>query len=194
MRDTPLTFPNLLSLLRFLATPLIIALLLAQNIQLAFYVFIAAAITDFIDGWYAKAFKAQTRFGAFLDPLADKTLIISVYVWLGLDAAAPYWLVVLIVSRDLFILAGMLITLIALDKLWIAPLGIGKLTTLVQLVLAGLLLAKMAFANGQGFFTDYIIFWDHIIFWGIYIAAGVSALSVFAYAAQWFVRIAMGSK
>ena len=185
LSDNPLTFPNLLSLLRLLATPLIIVLLLGDNLQLAFYLFVIAAITDFVDGWYAKVFKAQTRFGAFLDPIADKVLTISVYFWLGLEGLAPEWFVVLIISRDLFILVGILITWIAFDRLWVAPLGVGKITTFAQLSLVGLILIKNVFPQAMNLPIDMIILL------GIYIVSFFSLLSIFTYATQWFVRIVM---
>lgn len=183
INDAALSFPNILSLLRLLLTPLIIALLLNENMLPAFYCFVFASITDFIDGWYAKTFNAQTRLGAFLDPVADKVLIISIYLWLGISNLVPDWLSVLIISRDFFILVGLLMTLIAFDKIWIAPLGVGKTATFTQLSLAGMILFKEAYPSLIAQKLDILIEVS------IYIVPFFSFISVFAYVLQWLVRI-----
>lgn len=188
LSDDALTFPNLLTIFRILLTPAIVALLLAERIELAFYLFAFAACTDFIDGWYAKNFGVQTRFGAFLDPLADKILTISVYLWLGLAELVPNWIVVLIISREVFILLGMLITWIAFGKLWVAPLAIGKLTTFAQLSLVGLVLMNSLFGVVMGIDINLLVYW------GIYVVSVLTLLSVLIYVLQWFMRITRGDK
>ena len=98
--------PNLITLARLLAVPLMIFALLEQSFVFAFWLFLAAGISDALDGLIAKQFGAVTEIGAYLDPIADKALLVSVYVTLGHLGVIDPWLVILIVSRDLMIVGG----------------------------------------------------------------------------------------
>ena len=190
VRDVAFTLPNGLTLARLLLTPVIIMLLLAKQMEMAFYIFTIAALTDFADGWIAKYFHSSTRLGAFLDPVADKVLTVSIYLVLGIDGIVPGWLVVLIISRDILLVMGLLITWIVFDRIWVAPLGIGKLTTFAQLSLLGLFLLRYNFADRLALWVDNIHFWfEQILTYGIYMVALLTIFSVSAYAVQWFARM-----
>src|ERR1700746_4171210 len=103
-----LNLPNLISLGRLLLVPLASSLILDGNYWAAFWVFVVAGISDALDGFIAKRFDRRTRLGALLDPLADKVLLVSVYVTLGVAGQIWTWLVVLVVFRDVMIIGGVL--------------------------------------------------------------------------------------
>src|SRR6201986_1719527 len=101
MSGLGLNLPNLISLGRLLLVPLAISLILDGRYWTAFWVFVVAGISDALDGFIAKRFNRRTRLGALLDPLADKVLLVSVYVTLGIAGQLWPWLVVLLVFPDL---------------------------------------------------------------------------------------------
>src|SRR5271169_3655914 len=109
MSGLGLNLPNLISLARLLLVPLEIWLILVGRYGLAFWILVAAGISDALDGFIAKKFDRRTRLGALLDPLADKVLLVSVYVTLGFAGQLWTWLVVLVVFRDIMIVGGYLL-------------------------------------------------------------------------------------
>src|SRR5947207_5152542 len=128
-----LNLPNLISLGRLLLVPLAISLILDGNYWAAFWVFVVAGVSDALDGFIAKRFNRRTRLGALLDPLADKVLLVSVYVTLGVAGQIWAWLVVLVVFRDVMIVGGfLLIQALATLPRPLQPLLVSKLNTGVQ--------------------------------------------------------------
>src|SRR3984893_7144348 len=109
MSGLGLNLPNLISLGRLLLVPLAISLILDGKYWDAFWVFVVAVISDALDGFIAKRFGRRTRLGALFDPLADKVLLVSVYVTLGVAGQIWAWLVVLVVFRDIMIVGGFLL-------------------------------------------------------------------------------------
>lgn len=140
-----MSVPNLISFARLLAVPVAVYLILIQDLEAAFWLFIAAGVSDALDGAIARMFRCRTALGAYLDPLADKALLVSVYLTLAWVGEVPLWLVILIVFRDLMILAGVLLAHALREKLAVQPLGISKLNTAAQIVLAGAVLAPLSF-------------------------------------------------
>src|ERR1700745_4236522 len=104
-----LNLPNVISLGRLLLVPLAISLILEGSYWAAFWIFVVAGVSDALDGFIAKNFDQRTRLGALLDPLADKVLLVSVYVTLGIAGQLWPWLVVLVVFRDVMIIGGFLL-------------------------------------------------------------------------------------
>lgn len=137
--------PNLLSLLRLVAAPFAASAILAGHDALALIVFVAAGLSDGLDGFIARHWQAMSRFGAWLDPAADKLLMLATYVALLGVAAAPWWLVTLVIGRDLAIASVWLMAKLAALPLAFRPLAIGKLSTLLQIAYAGLVLLFLAF-------------------------------------------------
>jgi cardiolipin synthase len=135
--------PNIISLARLLSVPLAVWLILGDYFLAAFWLFVVAAASDAVDGFIAKRFNAQSEFGSYLDPLADKALLVSVYITLGSANHIPDWLVILVVSRDLMIVGGVLLLLMITGAYKVKPSIISKVNTLMQLVLAGVVLAKL---------------------------------------------------
>ena len=138
-----LNLPNLISLGRLLLVPLAIWLILGGRYGGAFWVFIIAGVSDALDGFIAKRFDRRTRFGALLDPIADKALLVSVYVTLGLAHQLWTSLVILVVFRDVLIVGGfLLIQAFAVPKQY-DPLYISKINTGLQIALVAFVLARL---------------------------------------------------
>ena len=104
-----LNLPNLISLARLLMVPLTIWLIVAGSYGIAFWILVAAGVSDALDGFIAKRFDRRTRLGALLDPVADKAMLVSVYVALGVAHQLWAWLVILVVFRDVMIVGGFLL-------------------------------------------------------------------------------------
>jgi cardiolipin synthase len=150
MSRVGLNLPNLISLGRLLLVPLAIWLILGGSYTAAFWVFIAAGVSDGLDGFIAKRFDRRTRLGALLDPLADKALLVSVYVTLGAAGQIPAWLVILVVFRDLMIVGGFLLVQAMAVARPVQPLLISKVNTGAQIVLIGYVLARAGFGHDPG--------------------------------------------
>lgn len=137
--------PNLLSLLRLVAAPFVAWAILAGHDTLALIAFVAAGLSDGLDGFIARHWQAMSRFGAWLDPAADKLLMLATYVAMLGVGAAPWWLVALVIGRDLAIASFWLLARVLGLPLTGQPLAIGKLSTLLQIAYAGLMLLFLAF-------------------------------------------------
>lgn len=135
--------PNLISTARLLAVPLIVWLLLSGKFAEAFWLFVAAGVSDALDGFIAKSYDVRTTLGAYLDPLADKALLVSVYITLGYQGNIATWLVILVVFRDLVIIGGALLYHTLTQSLKMKPLLISKLNTMAQILFVTILLANL---------------------------------------------------
>lgn len=142
LRSLVQQLPNLISLARLLAVPVTIYLILLGELLPAFWVFVAAGISDAVDGLLAKRLRLESEIGAYLDPLADKALLVGVFVTLGYVGQVPVWLVILIVFRDLLIIGGALLFQTITQSLRMAPLFISKVNTVAQIALAAAVLAR----------------------------------------------------
>jgi cardiolipin synthase len=150
MSGLGLNLPNLISLARLLLVPLEIWLVLVGRYGLAFWILVAAGISDALDGFIAKRFDRRTRLGALLDPVADKAMLISVYITLGVAHQLWTSLVILVVFRDIMIVGGfLLIQVFAVPKHY-NPLYISKLNTGVQIILVGFVLARLGLGAAAG--------------------------------------------
>jgi len=136
-----LNLPNFVTLIRIVLIPFFLVLLSAGLYLDALIVFIVSGLTDFLDGALARMTNQQTPLGSYLDPVADKLLVMSSFVMLGLIRAIPPWLVVLVVSRDIIILSGYgVFYFLVEERLVSQPSFIGKLSTVFQLVTVGVVL------------------------------------------------------
>jgi cardiolipin synthase (CMP-forming) len=164
-----------------MSVPVIFWLLLNNHPRIAFFVFLAAGVSDAVDGYLAKRFKWTSELGAYLDPLADKILIVSIYIALAVSAQVPMWLVIAVVSRDILILLAVLLSWLVNRPFAIKPLNVSKVNTAAQLILATTVLGDNAFSLGLDL-TREVLVWS----------TGVStALSLAAYLQLW-VRHMMG--
>jgi cardiolipin synthase len=134
-----LTLPNIISFARLCAVPLAIWLVLHGKYTGAFALFVAAGVSDAIDGWLARR-RGGTALGAALDPLADKTLMIGMYVTLAATEQLPDWLAILVVFRDLLIVGGVVLLWLTGHAAAIHPLRISKVNTALQIGLVALVL------------------------------------------------------
>ncbi len=140
--------PNIISVLRIFLVPIVIWLIITGNMQLAFTTFVIAGITDAIDGFLAKKFGWETELGAYLDPVADKLLLVSIYMALGAFAHLPIWLVIVVVSRDILIIGAILLAWMLDRPIRMHPLMISKMNTTGQIILAALVLGDLGFDLG----------------------------------------------
>jgi len=128
-----INLPNIITIVRMLLTPLFLILLEAEWYLSALLVFVAAAISDGLDGFLARYFDQRTELGAYLDPLADKLLLITAFIGLAVLEFIPHWLAVIVISRDVLILLGVGMFTVARVKFEIAPSLWSKITTCIQL-------------------------------------------------------------
>lgn len=137
--------PNLITLARLLAVPIAVYAILSEAFVAAFWIFVLAGVSDAIDGAIAKRFRVTSELGAYLDPLADKALLVGVYITLSQVDQLPVWLVILVVFRDILIVGGALLFHTLTQSLKMEPLFISKVNTTAQIVLAIEVLARLAF-------------------------------------------------
>jgi cardiolipin synthase len=145
-----LSIPNLITLARILLVPVVVWAIASGHMLFAFLLFAAAGVSDAVDGFLAKRFGMASELGAYLDPLADKVLIVSIYVALGIVDALPRWLVILVVSRDLLIVGGVLFSWLLNKPVSVRPHLVSKINTAMQLLLVGLVLASLGFGFDPG--------------------------------------------
>jgi cardiolipin synthase len=138
-----ISVPNILSFARLLAAPAAVLLMLDARFGAACALFVAAGVTDAVDGWWAKRFDARTEFGAYLDPLADKALVVSTYLTLGYLGHIPAWLVILVVFRDCLIVGGTVVVRLVLGEFTPSPLTVSKINTAVQIALVAAVLTRL---------------------------------------------------
>ena len=173
--------PNIITIGRFLAVPFAVWLLIENRHQAAFWVFLLAGISDAVDGFIAKRFDATTELGTYLDPLADKALLVSVYVTLGVQGGLAGWLVILVVFRDILIVAGAFLyyamteTMLEPD-----PHPVSKINTAAQIVLVAVVLGGVAFGVEVGFFREGMV----------YLVAITTLVSGAVYMIRWFKTMA----
>lgn len=125
--------------------PVIVWLLVAGHTQAAFGAFLIAGLSDAADGYIAKRYNQESELGAYLDPLADKMLIVCIFVSLGIGGELPAWLVIAVVARDVLIVSGVLLSWVLGQPLQIRPSILSKTNTATQIALAAIVLADMAF-------------------------------------------------
>jgi len=144
------TVPNLITILRLLLVPGVVLAMLQARWEWAFAGFLVAGVSDGVDGFIARQFNQRSQLGAYLDPIADKTLLVSVFVVLGYIGELPLWLVIAAVSRDGLIVCAVLLSTIIGNPVEMKPLLVSKVNTAVQILLACIVLAELAFGMGFG--------------------------------------------
>ena len=124
---------------------MLVLVLDAGNYSVALLLFLASGITDGLDGYIAKRYNCVSRLGAILDPIADKLLISSAYVMLALIDDIPFYLLVVVVFRDLVIIIGYFVLLVVMDeKVEIRPIYSSKINTFLQIALVVFVLFEKA--------------------------------------------------
>ena len=170
-----MNIPNLITLGRILLVPVVVWAIASGAMWIAFVLFLAAGVSDAVDGFLAKRFNMATELGAYLDPLADKALIVSIYLTLGVSDLIPRWLVILVVSRDILIVGGIMLSWLVGNPLKIKPLLVSKLNTVAQILFACVVLGSLGF--------NYELPTLTLVLMGL--VAILTLLSVAAYVAEW---------
>ncbi len=152
-----MNIPNFLTVFRIVLVPVIVILLIQGEYTKALVCFIIAGVTDGLDGMLARLLNQTTVVGAYLDPLADKVLVISMYTTLGIIGVVPGWLSVIVISRDCIILGGILVLTLMSISLEIRPSFVSKINTTLQLAaIFFALLMKIHIAGKH--FRDVLVF------------------------------------
>jgi cardiolipin synthase (CMP-forming) len=179
-----LNIPNLITLGRILLVPVVVWAIAGGAMWLAFLLFVAAGVSDAVDGYLAKRFNMTTELGAYLDPLADKALIVSIYLTLGINGDIPRWLVIMVVSRDIMIVSGVILSWLLGNPLKMKPLLVSKLNTVAQILFACVVLGSL------GFGIEAVQL--ELILMGF--VAVLTLLSVAAYLAEWIRHMSAPAK
>lgn len=153
------SIPNLFTALRIFATPFILRALAEGHFVLGGWLVGVAAFTDLLDGAVARRFGGETKFGQYLDPIADKILLTAVYIGLGLGGAVPMWLLYVIFGRDLWILGLSGIALATTKYRELQPSNWGKASTYAQVMTAVGVLAGNGYQDGELLLVCRGLFW-----------------------------------
>lgn len=178
-----MTIPNLITSLRIILTPIFVIYLINERFLSALVVFVLAGLSDSIDGLIARLFNQKSRLGTFLDPLADKILLVAAFITLAIINRIPPWLSVIVISRDVLILLGALILFLNNSDLTIRPSLLSKLTTCLQLITVFVVLTK-------GHIALFIRYGDYI-FW---VTGLLTISSGLHYMRYWFGMMGEDSK
>lgn len=161
--------------MRLLLAPLVIWLIITSKTQFAFWIFVIAGVSDAVDGYLAKRFDWQTELGAYLDPLADKMLLVSIFLALGFYGEIPAWLVIGVVSRDVLIISAMMLSWMLNRPMRVHPIWVSKANTASQIILAGITLADAGFTLGLA----------ELRWWLAVLTGVLTALSAAGYLKAW---------
>jgi cardiolipin synthase len=175
--------PNIITLARLIAVPVIIGFILAEQYFTAFWVFVLAGLSDALDGYLAGKLKAVSELGGFLDPIADKVLLVGLCLTLGFRGEIPGWLVSFVVLRDVLIVSGAVVVLSVTGSLKMEPLMVSKINTLAQLLLVGLVLASHGLRLGGSL--------DLARDLAVYMVAATTFVSGAAYVYLWSRRVVL---
>ena len=152
-----MTAANVVTLLRVALVPVIVYLLIEGYYPAAFAVFVLAGLSDAVDGAIARFFDQRSRLGVILDPLADKLLLVCVFVVLGFLEALPVWLVLAVVSRDVVILAGLGVAQLLGRPMPVHPLMVSKINTTAQIALAAFVMLALALGEPMPTMTAILV-------------------------------------
>jgi cardiolipin synthase len=169
------TIPNLITIGRLCLVPLIVWLILAPQPVAAFWVFVLAGASDAVDGFLARRLDVRSEIGAYLDPLADKALLVSIYVAMAALNEIPLWLTILVVSRDVLIIGGVVLAWMLAAPVEVKPSVVSKINTLAQITLAAVALGDLAFGPDLAMVRDGLA----------YVVAGLTIASAALYMAEW---------
>lgn len=175
-----MTLPNFITIARFIMVPVIILAMVNDQMLTAFVLFLLAGVSDGIDGFIARQFNQKSELGSWLDPIADKFMLVSVFVMLGWLGAMPSWLVILAVSRDGLIIAAVVLSSLMDNPVKVRPLMVSKATTVAQIVLIVLVLADLSGLARL----------NAVVGWTIFAVAGLTIASASAYLVTWLRHMA----
>ena len=176
-----MNIPNFLSLLRIILVPVFVIFLMQAEYDKALITFMIAGLTDALDGTLARLLNAQTVLGAYLDPIADKLLLVTSFVTLAVFGILPAWLAVIVISRDCIILLGIAILSLMSISYEIKPAVVGKITTALQIATIFFALLYEAVTHDFGYYWIIGLCWATALFTVIsglvYIVRGIRILN-----------------
>ena len=170
-----MTAANIVTLARVVLVPAIVYALIEGHHVWAFALFLAAGASDAVDGAIARLLDQRSDLGVILDPAADKLLLVSVFVVLGVMQVLPVWLVVAVVSRDLVIVAGLAIATMLGRPMDVRPALVSKANTAAQIALAGVVLLSLALGES----------WPLTIGTLVWTTAALTFASLLLYTRRW---------
>jgi len=188
MASRVITIPNFLTVVRMVMIPVFVSLLFYGRFGLALIVFVAAGITDALDGFLARRFNQKSQVGAILDPIADKLLLVTSFVVLSLPTIhpqpmsrhlpIPFWVTSIVLSRDVFIIVGSITINIVTGFRRFRPSLPGKITTVIQILAIFLVLvcSRETYLSGYILPTTYMIVAGFSIFSGVHYAFHASSI------------------
>ena len=141
------SIPNLISTLRILLVPPVVWSMLDQRWDLALPLFLIAGLSDGLDGFLARRYHWTSRLGAILDPIGDKLLMVSSYLVLGWQGILPFWLVALVILRDVVIMTGTVLYRFIVGVVVFEPILLSKINTICQILLVTVVLCVLAGAD-----------------------------------------------
>ena len=172
----PRDIPNIITAFRFLLVPPVVVLMLQDRFMAALIVFGVAGLSDALDGFLAKRYDWTSRLGGLMDPLADKLLLVSSFITLGWLGWIPVWLVVLIILRDLVIVAGAVFYHLRIEQLEAEPTMVSKLNTTTQIFLVLAVMFSLGVQTLPAIWIDILLYsvlvttlwsgFDYIWIWG----------------------------
>lgn len=139
-----INLPNVLTILRFVFSPIFLYLFLNDNVELGLIIFMFVAVTDLADGWIARSTKTKTKFGEFMDPMADKFMVFLAILAIIIKFDFPLWSVPLFIIRDIISLVGSILVYTKYKESW-KPNVLGKLTTFLQIITILAYIIKIGF-------------------------------------------------
>ncbi len=178
-----MTLPNFITIGRLFLVPLIVWLLVQSLYHYAFFVFVLAGVSDAVDGFIAKQMNLASELGAYLDPIADKALLVAIYVSLGVAEHLPIWLVIIVVSRDVAIVGAVILSWLMDKPVKMEPHIVSKANTVLQILLVAAVLAALAFSDIN----------TTLVTLGATLTAGLTLVSLAVYLRDWLQHMANGS-
>jgi cardiolipin synthase (CMP-forming) len=175
-----MTIPNYITIFRFLLVPLVIYAIFNGNMAFALTGFVIAGVSDGVDGFIARRFNQRSALGAYLDPIADKLLLVSIFIIFGVLGQLPLWLVYLVVSRDAMIVGAVVLSTVMGNPVAMHPLLVSKANTAAQIILAAFVLAGLAFGLNYPKLQNLLVL----------AVALLTGLSAAAYLVQWLRHMA----
>lgn len=170
-----MNLPNTITIARLFAVPVVVWAIISGRPEVAFWLFLAAGVSDAVDGFIAKRFGMESELGAYLDPIADKALLVSIYVTLAWAGLVPAWLAIAVVARDILIIGAVILSWMMSSPVTIQPLVVSKLNTAAQIGFAAVVLGASGFgiATGPGMQV------------GMVLVGVLTAVSALAYLFEW---------
>ena len=151
------SIPNLLTVFRFFIVYTIVLSILEQNYNLTLFFFFLAGISDFLDGYLARKFSWESRFGKVFDPISDKVLVIATLISLSLVDEITIYLTVFLLSRDLFIIVGVILSSLLIDDYEIKPYFSGKFNSFVLMTYLGFVILEVTFGFVPILFLNFLM-------------------------------------